>query len=170
MVARPLHEADAAVAKIQQMVGDHPRGAFVVDLDAGAARMRGGRGDPDIGDGRRVQGVQHHRIVADRRQQDHAVHRQAVGERLDVRRQIGRGQVDGLHHQVEAAGATGPQRAQLRVHGVGADLVQHESDLVRARAGQAAGRGLGPVMQLARRAQDLRAHRLTHVRLGVQHP
>ncbi len=72
-----------------------------------------------------------------------------------------------MHAQLGALRAC---RAQLRVHGVGADLVQHEPDLVRARAGQAAGRGLGPVMQLARRAQDLRAHRLTHVRLGVQHP
>ncbi len=169
MAGRALDQADAAVAQAQQMVGDRPGGRFVLDLDAGAVGPGGGRRDADIGYLGRVQGVQHDRIVADRRQQDDAVDLQAIDQGLHVRGQVEGGKIDGLHHQMAAGGAAGPERPQLGVHGVGADLVQQKAHLIRARAGQAPRRDLGPVAQLAGDAQDPVADLLAHVRLRVQH-
>ncbi len=170
MAGRALDQADAPVPEIQQVVGDDPGGALVVDLDAGPpVRIRRGR-HPHIGDPRTIQGLQDHLVVADGGQQDHPVDRQAVGQGLHLRGEVRRGGLDLLHHQVEPALVTGPKGPQLGVQHIGAGVAQHEADLVGPRPRETPRRDLGPVAQLARDPQHLLAHFLAHVRLRVHHP
>ncbi len=132
MIGRPLDQADAAMAEVQQVVGDDPGPALVVDLDDGSMLAGGGRGDAHVRNRRLVQGVQHHGVVARRGQQDDTVDRQAMDQGLHVGGQIRRGEVDWLDHQVKAALVAGPQRPQLGMYGIGADGAQQEADLIGA--------------------------------------
>src|SRR6185312_3764071 len=173
VVAAAPQEADAGVAKLDQVLGDRVGGVAVVHVDAGVAVLRVlPRGNhPHERDLRRRQLADQLGLLGHRRRQHQAGQPRVPDQRDQLFGQPRGGGIAGMDLQAVAALAAGRQHAALHADDVvRVRVVVDQAHRVGARAAQAARGGVGPVAQRVDRALHLLSRARVHRGLVVDDP